>query len=67
MKGFKSSGLEKMSQFIKIHKRRLKAIQDNFDVIQPQQGTGIYMNAMIRLKNCTICLVAELLEINRMK
>ena len=37
--------LEKKSQPIKIYRRSLKAIKYNFDVIQSQQGTEIYMIA----------------------
>ena len=46
MKGVKPSELEKKSQLVKIYRRRLKTIKNNFNLkIQPQQGTGIYMNA----------------------
>ena len=37
--------LEKKSQVVKIYRRRLKAIKDNFDVIQLQLGTRNSMNA----------------------
>jgi len=40
MKGVKSSELGKESQFVKIYRRRLKAIKDS---LQLQQGTGIYI------------------------
>ena len=36
---------KKKSQPIKIYRRSLKAIKYNFDVIQSQQGTEIYMIA----------------------
>ena len=35
----------------KIYRRRLTAIKDNFDVIHPQKGTGIYNNTNDVIKN----------------
>ena len=46
MKGVRSSELEKGYSSLKIYRRRLKVIIDNFDIIQPQQGNGIYIDAI---------------------
>jgi len=43
----RSSELEKKSQFVKIHRRRITALKYNFDVKGSQQGTGIDLNANV--------------------